>query len=90
MIGSIVASVVMMVLKWKESLNESFSFVAESLISAQSVGLAAALTTMSTYAKETTGLKKSYKWFVIYSWSSVLVSFGCCCLIFALKLQIYH
>ena len=89
-IGSIVASVVMMVLKWKASRSESFSFVIESLISAQSVGLASALTTMSTYAKETTGLKKNYKWFVVYSWSSVLVSFGFCCLIFALNLQIYQ
>lgn len=78
------ASVVMMVLKWKASRSESFSFVIESLISAQSVGLASALTTMSTYAKETTGLKKNYKWFVVYSWSSVLVSFGFCCLIFCI------
>ena len=69
----------------KVALRNEFSLTITSLLSSLSTGLASALTTMSTFAKETNGLKKqSFPSFLLYSFASLLLSFAVCCILFAL------
>ena len=79
-LGSIIASAVKLLTK-----RHSYSLLLTSLLSAQSSGLASALSTMSTYAKETNGLKKKgFGRFVLYAYSTVLFSFALCSVIASL------
>lgn len=76
-VGSCVAA------SMKVALRSEFSFTMTSLLTSFSTGLASSLTTMSTFAKETNGLKKqSFGSFLIYSFSSLLLSFSISCIIF--------
>lgn len=69
----------------KVALRNEFSLTITSLLSSLSTGLASALTTMSTFAKETNGLKRqSFPSFLLYSFASLLLSFAVCCILFAL------
>ena len=84
-VGSLIASIIMMLLK-----KYSFSLVGTAFLSSLSDGFASALTTMSTFAKESNNLKKSKPgWYFAYSLCSVCCSFILGCLVFAFSPSIY-
>jgi len=86
--GSVLSAIAYVIQQvWRE--EEPFSSF-HALLSAVISGFSAAFTTMSTYAKETVHLQeKNYSWFVTYSWSSVLISFVLCIIIFSFSVHVW-
>ena len=86
--GSVLSAVAYVIQQaWgEEEPFYSFHLLLSGVIS----GFSAALTTMSTYAKETVHLQeKNYPWFITYSWSSVLISFALCIIIFSFSVRVW-